>query len=216
MGFIAPIIAIAAQVFSSFAGGGGGRGAPPPIQSFPSPPTEDTAAVRRRAEEERKRRAKAKGLSSTILTGGVIYYFLNPYEEEESNNSGSGGGGGDYMEEDHPFNASCSCVYVWDGDTFDGNSGIGRVRLADIDCPEDDPPSKNYLISLIYDKKVYLDIDPNKDPYDRWIAVTYVRYNSTHLLNVNKKMVDSGHAVIDDYPNNFNPYTWETFYYYEG
>ena len=57
-------------------------------------------------------------------------------------------------------------------------------------------PSKNYLISLIYDKKVYLDLDPNKDPYDRYVALTYVRHNSTHLLNVNKKMIDSGHAVI--------------------
>lgn len=71
MGFIAPIIAVAAQVFSSFAGAGGGGGGAPPIIPAPLPPTEDTEAVRRRAEEERRRRAKAKGLSSTILTGGV-------------------------------------------------------------------------------------------------------------------------------------------------
>ena len=139
------------------------------------------------------------------------------YEEEDNGDNGDDDNGGDEPP-DPPstlFDVVCYCVYIVDGDTFDGDMGTGRVRLADIDCPESpDPPSENYLTSLIDNKKVYLDLD-DKDQYDRWIALVLVRYNSTHLLNINKKMVDMGYAVIWDFPNAFNPYTWETYYYYE-
>jgi len=60
---------------------------------------------------------------------------------------------------------------------------------------------------------VYLDIDDvnGVDPYGRKVAVIYVRYNSTHLLNVNKWLVDNGHAQIKDYDNEFNSNTWSLY-----
>ena len=65
---------------------------------------------------------------------------------------------------------------------------------------------------------VYLDIDDlgsPRDPYNRIIAVVYKRYNSTHLLNVNKWLVDNGYANITDYTDNeFDPYTWKLYVYY--
>lgn len=44
--------------------------------------------------------------------------------------------------------------------------------------------------------------------------LVYVRYNKTHLLNVNKWLIDNGYAVISDYVNEFNPYTWKLYIYY--
>ena len=52
--------------------------------------------------------------------------------------------------------------WVIDGDTFNVTSGE-RIRLADIDAPEKGEngyvEAKNRLISLIYGKSVYLDVD---------------------------------------------------------
>ena len=82
-------------------------------------------------------------------------------------------------------------VHVVDGDTFDVYPY--RVRIADIDAPELNEPggheAKEALKELILNETVYLDIDDlgsPRDPYNRIIAVVYKRYNSTHLLNVNK------------------------------
>lgn len=75
MGFIVPLIAVAAQVFGAFSGGGGGG--TPQVIPPPPPPTEDTAAVRQKAEEERKRRTQARGLSTTILTNKEDELALN-------------------------------------------------------------------------------------------------------------------------------------------
>lgn len=67
-----------------------------------------------------------------------------------------------------------------------------------------------------YGPKVYLDVDDIyvMDKYNRVVAVTYARYNSTHLLNINKWLVDNGYAQIADYPNEFNPYSWSLYVYY--
>ncbi|MEM2793304.1 MAG: thermonuclease family protein [Candidatus Methanomethylicia archaeon] len=112
-----------------------------------------------------------------------------------------------------------SIVYkVIDGDTFD--SSIGRVRLADINAPEASEPgyyeAKHALSSLILDKMVYLDIDDKyvKDKYGRYVCVVYVRYNETHLLNVNLFLAINGYAIIVNYDNEFNPYTWRLHVYY--
>jgi len=110
--------------------------------------------------------------------------------------------------------------FVIDGDTFDAFP-VGRIRPADIDAPEfgdaEYDASRNYLISLIGGKQVYLDVDDNNmdDSLERLICVVYVRKNATHLWNVNHKMVLEGHAVIDDFTDNeFNPFTWtETVHY---
>ena len=108
---------------------------------------------------------------------------------------------------------------IIDGDTFDIATGE-RIRLADVDCPEyyesGYSEASDYLSSLIYGKTVYLDID-DVYTYDysgtgsRLVCVTYADYNSTHLLNVNKALLDGAHAVISNFDNEFNPYLWTLY-----
>ena len=76
--------------------------------------------------------------------------------------------------------------------------------------------AKEYLKSLINDKTVYLDID---DVYVwdargsgyRLVCVTYVEYNSTHLMNVNEALIQARYVEIKNYDNEFNPYTWSLY-----
>lgn len=108
---------------------------------------------------------------------------------------------------------------VIDGDTFNTTLPTG-VRLADIDAPESYETgyqaAKDYLTGLIGGRTVYLDIDDvyGTDVYGRWVAVAYVRYNDTHLLNVNQAMLDGGHAVIWDFTNEFDPTSWSRYVFY--
>lgn len=94
---------------------------------------------------------------------------------------------------------------VVDGDTFDTSKGW-RIRLADIDAPESHETgyteAKLFLTSLLLDEEVYLDVDPVKDPYDRYVCLTYVRYNATHVMSVNLALVLGGYAVVQNYTNN--------------
>ena len=105
---------------------------------------------------------------------------------------------------------------VIDGDTIDV-SNFGRIRLADIDTPESGEAgyssAKNYLSSLVGNAFVYIDMDDEKDPYDRFVCVVYVRLNSTHLLNVNKALLNKGVAKISNYLNEFNPSSWNLYIY---
>ena len=109
---------------------------------------------------------------------------------------------------------------VWDGDTFDLSER--RIRLADIEAPNSDDnftayeEARGFLKSLIENKMVYLDVDDyGSTSYGRIICVGYVRYNSTHLLNINKELLNMGYAEVWDYTNNeFNPYKWTSFVYY--
>jgi len=102
---------------------------------------------------------------------------------------------------------------IVDGDTIDVSS-VGRIRLADIDTPEQGEPgydeATNFISSLIYQKTVYIDVDDVHvtDVYGRIVAVVYVYHDDDHLKNVNKALLDSGHAVILNYDNEFNPSTW--------
>lgn len=118
------------------------------------------------------------------------------------------------------IDAQGTVTYIVDGDTYDMNS-VGRVRLADIDCPDHGEAgwqeAGDYLSSLIYNKLAYVDIDDvyGTDIYGRTVAVVYVRYNSTHLLNVNKNLLVQEFATIWNFDNEFNPYTWDLFVYYE-
>jgi hypothetical protein len=105
---------------------------------------------------------------------------------------------------------------VIDGDTFDISSGE-RIRLADVDAPEyyeyGYSEATDYLSSLISGETVYLDVD---DIYiydyngegDRVVCIAYLDYNSTHWINVNKALLDEGHALISNYYNEFYPFTW--------
>ena len=74
------------------------------------------------------------------------------------------------------------------------------------------------LAGMIGNREVYLDIDDKgSTSFARLICVVYVRHNSTHVLNVNKAMVDRGRAVVVDFTNNeFNPSTWTTYTYHTG
>jgi micrococcal nuclease len=49
------------------------------------------------------------------------------------------------------------------------------------------------------------------DKYNRLVAVAYVEYNSTHLMNVNKWLLVNGYAKTADYPNEFNPSNWNLY-----
>ncbi|UCE28607.1 MAG: thermonuclease family protein [Candidatus Bathyarchaeota archaeon] len=104
--------------------------------------------------------------------------------------------------------------YVVDGDTFDVASG-DRIRLADVDTPELGEEgygeAKDFLISLVLSKIVYLDIDDvyGTDIYDRLVCVVYVEHNLSHVANVNKALLEEGVAEVDDYPNEFDPNAWE-------
>ena len=106
---------------------------------------------------------------------------------------------------------------IIDGDTFDVYTD-DTIRLADINTPELDEPggqeAKDFLSDLIYMKPVYLDID---DYYQfdttgtRIVCVVYTYYNSTHLLNVNKVLLNEGYAVIDNNDNEFDPNSWSLY-----
>ncbi|MBN1215649.1 MAG: thermonuclease family protein [Candidatus Lokiarchaeota archaeon] len=111
--------------------------------------------------------------------------------------------------------------YVVDGDTFDVEN-VGRIRLADIDAPEQNnegyQESKGYVMSLVLNHEVYLDIDDifRTDVYGRLVAVVYLRYNSTFLININKALLNSNNAQIMDYYNEFDPLNWLLYVYYTG
>lgn len=99
---------------------------------------------------------------------------------------------------------------VVDGDTFDVKD-FGRVRLADVDCPEkwtaEGLEAKNFTEKRLLGKVVYLDVDnkTGKDWDGRYICVVYLEDGT----NFNKLLVDEGYATIEDYPNNeFDPRTW--------
>jgi len=105
-------------------------------------------------------------------------------------------------------------TYIVDGDTFDISSG-DRVRLADVDTPERGQvgfyEASEFLNILIYNKKVYLDID-DIHVYDthgsRLVCLVYLDFNSTHYLNVNEALLESNLARISNYDNEFSPHVW--------
>ncbi|MEM4889306.1 MAG: thermonuclease family protein [Thermosphaera sp.] len=133
------------------------------------------------------------------------------------------------VHEDFPH-ARVVVTRVVDGDTFHitppvkvGGAYRTVVRLADISAPESSTPqggqARDALIGLLaqHGNVVYLDIDKASgvDQYGRIIAVAYVRVSETHLLNVNKWMVENGYAVVNDYgDNDFDPSQWSLYVEY--
>jgi len=91
------------------------------------------------------------------------------------------------------------------------------LRLADINAPElgtaEGRRSLDALRGLVEGRTVYLDIDDVDvtDRYGRLVAVVYVGFNETHLLNVNKWLLDEGLAWLWDHPNEFNPALWRLY-----
>ena len=104
-------------------------------------------------------------------------------------------------------------IAVIDSDTIDVED-VGMIRFADINTPEIDTEegkaAKEYVKGLCCQKKVYLDIDDIHiiDKYGRIIAVVYVPYNETHLVNLNQLLLKEGYAEAKDYPNEFYPDVW--------
>lgn len=121
----------------------------------------------------------------------------------------------------HPadIDATESVSRVIDGDTFDVASGY-RIRLADVDAPERGQPGSVEatagLTSLIGGRTVLLDIDDvsRQDRYGRLVSVVYLRYNSTHLINVNKELLEQGLVTVSNFANEFDPTTWTLYSYH--
>ncbi len=130
------------------------------------------------------------------------------------------------------IDAVCVVTRVIDGDTIDvrinslsskfsGKLVVGekyRIRFADINAPEIDTVegkiSYRALAGLIKPgDTVYLDIDDKYifDKYGRIVAVVYIKHNETHLLNVNKWLLEKGYATIWDHDNEFNPWQWSLY-----
>jgi len=128
-----------------------------------------------------------------------------------------------------PDEAYGRVIKVVDGDTFDialqdynssqVSEDVIRIRLADIDTPETRgakacEAGKNasaYTRTWLMSSYVFLDLDnkTGKDPYGRWVAVVYLSEDGRPGRNFNKRLVDSGHAVIEDFKNNeFDPGSW--------
>lgn len=114
-----------------------------------------------------------------------------------------------------PNEAAGFVTYVTDGDTFTAE-GLGDVRLADINCPELDAPggpeAKEFTRASLLNRQVYLDLDDKagQDLYGRYVAVVYLASSdSSPGENVNRMLVDSGHAIVEDAKDNeFNPANW--------
>ena len=128
-----------------------------------------------------------------------------------------------------PDEAYGRVIKVVDGDTVDialqdynssqVSEDVIRIRLADIDTPETRgakacEAGKNasaYTRTWLMSSYVFLDLDnkTGKDPYGRWVAVVYLSEDGRPGRNFNKRLVDSGHAVIEDFKNNeFDPGGW--------
>lgn len=117
----------------------------------------------------------------------------------------------------YPGEIKGTVTKVIDGDTIDVGD-FGRVRLADIDCPEINrtggPAAKDYTAKHLLRKKVYLDIDnkTGRDDYGRYVCVVYLTKRDGSLdesKNFNRMIVDAKHACILDFDNNeFNPADW--------
>ena len=125
-----------------------------------------------------------------------------------------------------PDEAYGRVIKVVDGDTFDVtlqeyntsqvSEDVIRIRLADIDTPETrgakaceaGKVASAYTRTWLLSNYVFLDLDDKtgKDPYGRWVAVVYLAEDGQPGRNFNKQLVDSGHAVIEDFRNNeFDP-----------
>lgn len=130
------------------------------------------------------------------------------------------------------FDGEAKVLRVVDGDTlvvdlrpisrFSGLAGEQRIRLADINAPELSTPegrrSAEALRVLLEGKTIYIDIDDKhvNDRYGRLVALVFLTYNETHLMNVNMWLVKNGYAQLWDHDNEFSPASWTLFVRIEG
>ena len=96
---------------------------------------------------------------------------------------------------------------------------IDSIKLADIAAPStvtsEGKAAKAYAVSLLKNKSVYLDIDDNlsqfRNQWSQLICLVYLMDENYQPIwpPVNRLMVDSGHAVLDeDQGNEFNASQW--------
>lgn len=96
---------------------------------------------------------------------------------------------------------------------------IDSIKLADIDAPStvtaEGKAAKDYAVSLLKNKTVYLDIDDNisqaRNQWSQLICLVYLMDERGQPLwpPVNRIIVDAGHAVLDDDAGNeFNASDW--------
>ncbi|WP_448577149.1 thermonuclease family protein [Thermosphaera sp.] len=159
-----------------------------------------------------------------LLAVSVVILLISSYTPLVYSSNGVG------VHDDFPH-ARVVVTEVVDGDTVHISppvrvSGDYRsvVRLADINASEvgtsEGDSAKEALVNKLgqYGGVIYLDIDKARgvDDDGRVIAVVYVRENETHLLNINKWMVENGYASINDYTDNdFDPSKWTLYLNYE-
>jgi hypothetical protein len=87
------------------------------------------------------------------------------------------------------------------------------MRLADIKTSasgEGFYMARDHLKDLIEGKIVRENVG-GQDTDGKWWCVTFVLWNMTHFLNVNKYMVVNGFANETDYPNDFSPSEWRLY-----
>ncbi len=98
-------------------------------------------------------------------------------------------------------------------------NNVDSVKLADIEAPSTLMPSgkdaRKYADSILKNKTVAIDIDDNtssgRNEWNQLICVIYLLTSDNRLIwpPVNRIMVDSGHAVLNDNKSNeFNASTW--------
>jgi hypothetical protein len=98
-------------------------------------------------------------------------------------------------------------------------NAIDSIKLADIEVPSTVTPAgkdaQKYAFSLLKNQTVYLDIEDNakraRNDWSQLICVVYLMDSDFRPVwpPVNRIMVDVGHAVIKDDPNNeFNSSDW--------
>ena len=111
----------------------------------------------------------------------------------------------DSAREETKYQGFYTVVHVADGDTIDieKEGAKVRVRLLGINSPESVDPrrsvecygkeSKTFMIGLVTDKKVRLELDPlkpEKDEYDRVLAYVFTEQG----VFVNQQMIEQGYA----------------------
>ena len=124
-----------------------------------------------------------------------------------------------YCSKSIEIDVTATVYRIIDGDTFDAFP-VGRVRLADVNAPELDEAggkeAKEALSNLLYNVKVYLDVDDKyvMDRYNRLVCIVYVRVDEDKLMNVNKWMLENNYVSLVDFDNEFDPSQWSLYEYY--
>ncbi len=116
-----------------------------------------------------------------------------------------------------PDEATGIVTNIVDGCTIDV-SELGRVQLADIECPAIDTAegiqARDFTAQWLLDRKIFLDLDNRTDSDQRahWIAVIYIANSDGSVntsKNFNRMLLDAGNAcILDSSDNEFTPGRW--------